>query len=393
MARGKKNVEKTQFIPIGKALKDGLITAEKATEYYDKALEVVELKLTDGLNQEEIADQLGLAAVTVRGYLRKPPCWVKQHGERTEANKKSAKKESLKERRDLVVKYAKMTKTSNYRKMPKYPSAQSIVAVLKAEHGIEVSYGTVRNDLIAAGLQNYRRPTRAYHSGHTPARQAFCEAFEALGINVRKQLFFCDESVIAANDSTCKTQWATKRSKVLHRSKLRPQNVPNIAIWAFIGHNYKSKLTIFEKKKHQLTRRSKNGKAGDWVEQKGNVNVTSDLYIEQCLRPHVAKLKTGILQQDGASSHNSVAVTTFMRNNGIRRLESVIEDGWPSSSPDFNPIETIWAILKRRISEKFGIAKDVAQLRDFAQRAWATITIAEVNATIKACEEEIAAHA
>jgi transposase len=82
-----------------------------------------------------------------------------------------------------------------------------------------------------------------------------------------------------------------------------------------------------------------------------------------------------------------------MRNNGIRRLESVIEDGWPSSSPDFNPIETIWAILKRRISEKFGIAKDVAQLRDFAQRAWATITIAEVNATIKACEEEIAAHA
>jgi hypothetical protein len=57
-------------------------------------------------------------------------------------------------------------------------------------------------------------------------------------------------------------------------------------------------------------------------------------------------------------------------------------------------IETIWSILKRRISETFDIAKDVAELRDFAQRAWATITLAEVNATIKErYEKEIEKHA
>jgi transposase len=393
MARGKKNVEKTQFIPIGKAVKDGLITAEKATEYYDKALEVVELKLKDGLNQEEIATKLRLSPVTVRGYLRKPACWVKQHGERTEANKKSAKRVDLKQRRDLVAKYAKMTKMSNKRKLPKYPSAQSIVAVLKQEHGIEVSHETVRKDLIAAGLKNYRRPTRAHHSGHDEDRKKFSGAFHALKLEVVNTALYCDESVLAANDATCRTMWAKKRRNVVHRSKLRVQNVANIAIWAFIGHDFKSDLVIFEKKKKTLTRKSKNGKAGDEVEQKGNVSVTSSVYIEQCLKPHVERLKQGILQQDGASSHNSVAVKNFMKENGIKRLEEVTKVNWPSSSPDFNPIESLWGILKRRISEKFGIAKSVEELRDFALRAWDTITIEEVNATIKKCEETIAKHA
>jgi transposase len=187
--------------------------------------------------------------------------------------------------------------------------------------------------------------------------------------------------------------WAKKRRNVVHRSKLRVQNVANIAIWAFIGHDFKSDLVIFEKKKKTLTRKSKNGKAGDEVEQKGNVSVTSSVYIEQCLKPHVERLKQGILQQDGASSHNSVAVKNFMKENGIKRLEEVTKVNWPSSSPDFNPIESLWGILKRRISEKFGIAKSVEELRDFALRAWDTITIEEVNATIKKCEETIAKHA
>jgi hypothetical protein len=386
-------IVETTYVPIENELQAGRMKGKKASWYFNRSIRAVKLESEGGMTREAMAKQLKMSTTTLRGLLMDPPCIVKQHGARTHANKKSAKKETLKIRRDLVSKYVVKTKMSNKRKLPKYPSPESIVAALKEDHGIDVCAQTVRNDLIAEGFKCFWRPTRAHHGGHAAARQAFAKAFKALGINVRKLMYYCDESVLAANDATCHTMWAKDISKVLHRSKLRVQNVPNIAIWAYIGHNFKSNLVIFDKKTHRLTRKSKNGKAGDLVEQKGNVNVTSSVYVSKCLRPNVARLKKGYLQQDGAASHNSTEVKDFMEEQGMKRLEAVIEDGWPSSSPDFNPIETIWGILKQRISEKFGIAKDVAELRDFARRAWATITIAEINATIRACEEEIAKHA
>jgi hypothetical protein len=384
-------IPETVYTALRTALKAGKITSTKFADLYDAAITAVKLK-KDGMTQAAIAKRMRRSTTTIRGLLMSPPCVVQQHGARSHANKKSAKKVEIEKRRSLVAKYAKMSKQSNMRKLPKYPSPDAIAAVLEEAHGIEVSIQTVRNDLIAAGLKCFWRPTRPYHAGHAAARQAFAQGFRKLSYAMRRKTFYCDESVLCGNDATSRTMWATDISKVIPRSKLRVQNIPNISVWAFIGWNFKSKLIIFDKKTHTLTRKSKNGNAGDEVEEKGNVNVTGAVYVTKCLQPNVAKLQTGTLQQDGAASHNSKEVKDYMRDNGIQRLEAVVPGGWPSSSPDFNPIETIWSILKQRIC-KYGIAKDTEELRDFALRAWDTITIAEVNATIKASEAVIAKHA
>ena len=49
---------------------------------------------------------------------------------------------------------------------------------------------------------------------------------------------------------------------------------------------------------------------------------------------------------DLAPCHTSKKVTKFFADNDIRVLE------WPGNSPDLNPIENLWAIIKQRLRGK-----------------------------------------
>ena len=74
-------------------------------------------------------------------------------------------------------------------------------------------------------------------------------------------------------------------------------------------------------------------------------NMDSDFYWEVLKRNIKSLKKIGgtktILQWYNAPSHVSTKALEFYEKNKIERIE------WPAKSPDLNPIENIWAIVKR----------------------------------------------
>lgn len=57
------------------------------------------------------------------------------------------------------------------------------------------------------------------------------------------------------------------------------------------------------------------------------------------------KINSWVLLEDNDSKHTSKLANSWREENQIDRIS------WPSNSPDINPIENIWAVLKNQVAE------------------------------------------
>ena len=68
---------------------------------------------------------------------------------------------------------------------------------------------------------------------------------------------------------------------------------------------------------------------------------------------------------DNDPKHTTKVVPVWLKDNKGKELE------WPSQSPDLNPIENVWAELKKRMRARR--PTNLTQLHQLCQEEWAKI--------------------
>ena len=124
---------------------------------------------------------------------------------------------------------------------------------------------------------------------------------------------------------------------------------------------------------------SRKGRCLLWEKGWGTLN--SDAYCERIvplIESELSERSSTSLMQDNAPPHTA--------SQTIRKLAeiNIYPIIWPAFSPDLNPIEAVWNIMKDFIQSKYpdlgcGRIRTQEQLREIAREAWDSITTEELS--------------
>ena len=90
--------------------------------------------------------------------------------------------------------------------------------------------------------------------------------------------------------------------------------------------------------------------------------------LKQHLKTSVRNLKLSrkwFFQMDNDLKHTSKVVAKWLKDNKVKVLV------WPSQSPDLNPIENLWAELKKHVRARR--PTNLTQLHQLCQEEWAKL--------------------
>lgn len=233
-------------------------------------------------------------------------------------------------------------------------SSKDLATEMAKRGSPSVSPSTIYRNLLRAKVYKLR-PSKVppLTAAHKQKRLEWCRR------NLRRKwdnVVFTDESYVRLFAATLK-QWAKSRPNV--KSYAHP---PQVLIWGGISARGTTPVKVDCGSLNQFGYQD--------ILQECLVETMSTLYPEGF-----------ILMQDNAKPHTAKTTMSWLQQKGIEVLE------WPAMSPDLNPIENLWALIKRRIEKCDPSTK--SDLKELIEEIWDGIDVELIKCLIKSMKNRL----
>jgi len=219
---------------------------------------------------------------------------------------------------------------------------------------VKVCTRTIARVLAEEGLPSRVAAKKPFLSDrHRAARLAFAKMHKDWSVEDWKRVLWTDESTFEIGRNSRQIRVRREPHEKYHPDCLAPtfrNERSSLMVWGGICGEDKTRLAFMPPQ-----RRS----AADFVE----------LVYEGPLREFLAEGRDILLMEDGAPVHRSAASRIWREDKNLEKLD------WPAQSPDLNPIENLWSLLKSNIQSRNPRVNSVEQMREAVQKEWEKLSM------------------
>lgn len=332
------------------------------------------LKQQPSITPQQVGEAINVSASTARRWMNskvKPSEIAKK---RKPPKVPSAKRKEMQRRRVQVRKLLtkKDVKTNGSKRHVSFPtgSVRRVARTLDVNEHPCRSKSTIQRDAAALKLFSRSRPKAPLQVGDDKSRRVkFARRLKKL-LKDGANIIWSDEKKFDSQDHGNRKQWVMRDERPEPRH--RTQSCHTVHVWGMINKNRRMCRIIIHDEidpaapKYRRGRPRKDEAARQ--KQAKKRNVTSLVYIDECLKPVFGKMTAAdkrkfIFMQDGARAHTANKTTEYLKQVNVQMLED-----WPARSPDLNPIEKVWAMMATKVSDRGPLSK--AELEVYVTEEW-----------------------